>query len=379
MRNAKNQVDYDQAHENDNYFARMGGDEFVILIKNYSNLEDINKIANRIHEVLREPIDISDMSVHVTCSIGISSYPDDSKDVDALLLNADMAMYLAKTTGKAHTKFYDSDFNLVLQSQLDLENSLRKAYKEKEFDVYYQPINDMQSSNIIGFEALLRWHSKDRGCTMETEQFITVLENSHLIVDVSNWVMETACSQCKTWQDEYNFKFYVCVNLSSQQLALGQKFVDIVESALRTTGLEPQYLHIEVTERILILENTTLLHTLYLLKGLGIKVSIDDFGTGYTSLRYLNELPIDTIKFDKYYIANLKDDVSCRKIVDSMLALCKKLDLKVVAEGIENKSEIDHLRLQDCDAGQGFYFQRPASALDMDKILAEHNESKRAI
>jgi diguanylate cyclase (GGDEF)-like protein/PAS domain S-box-containing protein len=347
-------IDTEESHTT---VARLGGDEFTLLLTEISNIQSASKVAQRILDLFRHPFIVGNNEMFITTSIGISLYPDDGEDVDTLLKNADRAMYYAKDQGRNNFQFYTESMNIVTIERIAMENSLRKALDRKELQVYYQPQLDISSGKIIGAEALLRWLHEEKGL-LPPSTFIPMAEETGLIVPIGEWVLRTACAQNKAWQDAGFAPIYVTVNISSAQFKQ-KTFLETVARLLNDTGLEPKYLELELTESILIESTEMAIITLNELKNMGIRLSIDDFGTGYSSLSYLKKFPIDILKIDRSFVRNLSTDPDDRAIINAIIAMAHTLNLKVIAEGVENEQQLAFLHEQGSDGIQGYIFSPP--------------------
>jgi diguanylate cyclase len=337
---------------------RLGGDEFIILLYQEGAIES-ESIAKAILNSLAQPFTINGNEFFITGSLGISSYPFDGDDIDSLVKNADSAMYYAKEQGGNRYQNYTLSINENVVERMKIENSLRKSIIQNEFELYYQPKMDIQTGELTGMEALIRWFHPVLG-TVPPPKFISIAEETGLIIPLGEWVLRTACAQNKAWQDAGFQPLRVAVNLSIRQFQ-EEKFVAVVQDILKETGLEPQYLELEITESIAMYNEEQVISKLKNLKSLGIKISIDDFGTGYSSLNYLNRLPIDTLKIDRSFIQKLNetDNIS---IVKAIIALAHNLKLSVVAEGVENKDQLIFLKNNECNEVQGYFLSKPLSS-----------------
>jgi diguanylate cyclase (GGDEF)-like protein len=350
--------------EESDTLARMGGDEFVILLPQINRADRAVRVAQHILEAIKPPFLFDKNELHITMSIGITLYPYDGEDADALLKNADTALYRAKEQGRNNYQLYTPAMNARAFERLALENSLRKALERKEFLLHYQPQLDMQTGEMVGTEALVRWQHPDLGLVYPAE-FISISEETGLITQLGEWVLRTACAQNKAWQKAGLPPMTVAVNLSARQFQQ-HDLVNTVSRILKETGLEPRWLEIEITEGIA-MKNAD--YTNVLLRGMkemGVKVALDDFGTGYSSLSYLKKFPIDTLKIDQSFVRDLTSDPNDAAIANAVIVLAHSLKLKVVAEGVETEAQEAYLRQQGCDISQGYLAATPlvASALE---------------
>ncbi len=347
--------------------ARLGGDEFVILLSEIRRPEDAAMVAKRVIETLQNPFMLGESEVYVTGSIGISTYPEDGDSDESLLKYADAAMYYAKDDGRNRYHFYTQSINQRAIERVDLESSLRKALEKGEFALHYQPKINIHSGLITGAEALLRWNCPRRGF-VPPDTFIPIAEESGLIIPIGEWVLKEACRQNKCWQNQGLTPIRMSVNISAAQCQ-DAKLWDTVASVLKETQLAPELLELEVTETLLMRDIETSIAILKRLKSLGLKISIDDFGTGYSSLSYLKRLPLDTIKIDRSFIQDIDTDPDDATIVAATINLGHNMRLNVLAEGVEEVSELEFLRQHNCDEIQGYLFSKPLSADDFQQWL----------
>jgi diguanylate cyclase (GGDEF)-like protein/PAS domain S-box-containing protein len=345
--------------QGDTTIARLGGDEFTVLLTEIKHIKHAAKVAQRILDLFNEPFAIESHEVSITTSIGISIYPDDGETVDTLLKHADTAMYHAKDQGRNNYQFYRESMNITTIERLDLENKLRKALDNTEFVLHYQPQLDTKTKKIIGVEALVRWMHPDKGMMLPMT-FIPVAEETGLIIPIGEWILRTACKQNKAWQQAGLPPIRVTVNISSVQFS-HRSFVKMVDKVLKESGLDPQYLELELTETILVQTTDTAVTTMKALKSLGIRLSIDDFGTGYCSLNYLKSFPIDTLKIDQSFVSDLGINQEDKAIIHAIIALGHTLNLFVIAEGVETAQQLEYLSEKESDAVQGFLFSKALS------------------
>jgi len=348
--------------------ARLGGDEFVIVMENIHDIEDMVRVSEDVLHNISATIYLDGHELSVTASIGGSVYPKDGDSVTSLLKHADLAMYQAKEMGSGSFRFYDPYMNIKILERLLTENALRKALANNEFVLHYQPRVRTRDRKVMGVEALVRWNNPERGLIYPID-FIPLAEEIGLIHALGDWVLETACSQNKTWQDAGLPSITMAVNLSAQQLNSGIK--NKVEEVLAKTGLSPQYLELEITETSLVQNMETTLGTLHALRAIGVSISIDDFGIGYSSLTHLKRLPVDTLKIDKSFIHDILDDRDDAAIVSATIALAHHMELKVIAEGVTSLDEIRFLEELECDELQGYYFSEALPPLQLEKILGQ--------
>lgn len=349
--------------------ARLGGDEFMLLLPGITHGEDVAKIARRILEVLKPPFNLEGRELHISSSLGISLYPSDGRNAETLIKNADAAMYRTKEQGRGTYQFYTPSMNAKAFERLILENDLRRALERQEFVVYYQPQVSLHTGQIVGVEALVRWQHPDRGIIPPME-FIPLAEETGLIVPLGDWVFRVACAQHRTWQEAGFPPLRIAVNLSAHRFKQKGLIRDVVR-ILQETGLDPGYLELELTESHLMENVESTISLLHELKALGIHLSIDDFGTGYSSLSYLKRFPIDTLKIDRSFVLDITHNPDDAAIALAIIAMAHSLGLKVTAEGVETKEQLEFLRAHQCDTMQGYYFSRPVPAEVITQLLQE--------
>lgn len=355
--------------------ARWGGDEFIIVLPDLGYKEECIPIINLCQESLESIFSIDSHSINVTSSVGVSFYPDDGSSTMVLLKNADTAMYNAKSNGRNNFCFYKAQMNEKAIEQLELESDLHRALEEQEFFLQYQPLFDVKSDTIISAEALLRWQHPVRGLIPPIE-FIQLAEESGLIIPIGDWVLKTACQQNKAWQNMGLPPIKVAVNVSSIQFKQ-DNILQTVKTVLEDTKLEPQYLDLELTEGIM-MENTQLfISVMNVLKNIGVGLVIDDFGTGYSSLSYIKRFPVNKIKIDKSFIHDIHFDKDGRAIVQAIIAMARKLNLRVVAEGVETAEQAQFLKAQLCDEIQGYFYSRPLDANIFQDLLIRKTIEKK--
>jgi diguanylate cyclase (GGDEF)-like protein len=333
--------------------ARIGGDEFLLLLTSIRELADAALIAGNILSELDKAVSISGTDVHTSASIGISVYPTDGADADALVAHADEAMYFAKQRGRNGFQFFSPDMSVFSRARLDLESDLRRALPMKQFEVHYQPKMDVASGRMNSVEALLRWRHPTRGLVGPLE-FIPIAEETGLILSIGEWVLFEACRQARQWQQEALPFVRIAVNISPIHFRQS-KFLEIVRAALLDNDLEPQYLEIELTEATVMDHAENSVQILEELSRMGVIVSIDDFGTGYSSMSYLRRFPIDKLKIDRSFIHDMTTNSDAASIVKAIISLAHSLRLKVVAEGVETSEQLVQLRELGCDQFQGFF------------------------
>jgi len=355
---------------NSDTVCRQGGDEFVILLANIEHAKDAALSAQKILVALTVPHRIGELELHVSVSIGISIYPDDGRDEDTLIKNADTAMYHAKEDGRNNYQFFEQDMNAQAVERHFIEEGLRCALERQEFMLLYQPKINLETGTISGVEALVRWQHPERGLILP-EQFIWIAEDCGLIVHLGAWVLHEACRQAQAWQDEGFPPVPVSVNISIVQFK-HKDFLQTLAGILKDTRLAPCHLELELTESVLMHDTAATAAVLKALKTLGVLLVIDDFGIGYSSLSYLKRFPIDTLKIDKSFMCDITDATAVSddaSIVAAVISIGKSLNQRVIAEGIETREQLAFLQAQGCGEGQGFYFSRPVTTEALVKLL----------
>lgn len=349
--------------------ARIGGDEFVILLEEISAAEMALRVADRIQEELAQPFEIAGQQLFTSASIGIVIGPSGYEQPGDVLRDADIAMYHAKGGGKARYALFDSSLRQQAVSRMELESELWAALKNDELRVYYQPILSLATGSVTGFEALTRWLHPARGIVLPSE-FIPLAEETGLILQIGPWVLEEACRQLRRWQTQFpaDPPLYMSVNISSRQFAQ-PGLVDLVRRTLEETGVEPRTLKLEITEHTIMDVSANTGEALAQLRALGVHVLIDDFGIGYSSLGYVHNFPVDTIKIDRIFINQMGANGGRNEIARTIINLAHELSLGTVAEGIETREQLENLRAMNCDLGQGFLFSKALSRERMDDLL----------
>ncbi len=351
--------------------SRQGGDEFVILLAETKNNEDAALTAQKILAELQALHEIDKSQLHISTSIGISVYPGDGKDADALLKNADTAMYCAKDKGRNNYQFFTAQMNTRAIERLIIENNLRLALKEQQFTLYYQPIVNLTTGKITGAEALLRWQHGELS-EVSPGIFLPVAEDSGLIVPIGRWVLRQACKQAKIWQDKGLPAITIAINISAQEF-LHKDFVEDVRAVLIETRLAAEFLELEITEPVLMRDADCSTKVLKQLKKMGVKLAVDDFGTGCSSLSHLQQFPIDVLKIDQSFVQNIKSTKDDGFIVSAIISMGNSLKLKVIAEGIETTHQLDFLTARQCEEGQGYFFSRPVTPESFTTLLSKEN------
>ena len=348
--------------------ARLGGDEFTVVLSDVENTMHVERVAKRILNALSEPIALQSHNPVVTPSIGIAIFPHDGKDPDTLVRNADTAMYVAKAEGRACYRFYDEEMNSRAVEQLKMEEELRNALRNHELELRYQPQVDTRTGEVVSMEALVRWKHPQRGMVSPLE-FIPVAERTGQIIELGEWVMGEVARHCLYWDSLGIKPFRICVNISPLQFNQAD-LPEWIENFLRRSKLTPDRLELELTESAIMTDAKTNIAKLRALKALGLQLAVDDFGTGYSSLSYLKRFPIDTLKIDQSFVADLHSPDGAA-IVDAIIVLAKTLNLRVIAEGIEDEYQLSYLVAKECDLLQGFYFARPIYPEDVPDMLRQ--------
>jgi diguanylate cyclase (GGDEF)-like protein/PAS domain S-box-containing protein len=346
--------------------AHLSGDEFVVILEDIGTAQHVTLAVNKLLEAFKDPFQLQDQEIYVTASIGISLFPEDGRDASDLLRNADTAMYQAKEEGRNTYRFYTEEMMAITFEQMLLENALRNALDRQEFYLVYQPQIDLSSGQLVGLEALLRWHHSELG-VVSPAQFIPLAEQTGLIRDIGAWVLRQACHQGKAWLNQ-GFTFgRIAVNVAGPQIRQNG-LQQVVQSALNESGLPPTCLELEVTEGFIMERSMGSIEQLATLRDLGIQISIDDFGTGYSSLSYLKQLPIEKLKIDRSFVQDIPHDANDMAIAEAIIALGRALNLKVIAEGVETQEQASFLKRKGCHEGQGYLYSRPISP----DVIASH-------
>nr|WP_231847758.1 EAL domain-containing protein [Shewanella violacea] len=348
--------------------CRFGGDEFVILLRDAANLDTINHICTQLLEQIETPFELYGREFFISTSIGVSLWPDDAREAEVLINNADQAMYHAKEEGRGNFQYFSSERNSEALYHLRLEAELRKAIERDEFELHYQPqVNILKGDKLCGMEALLRWHHHEDGL-IRTDIFIKVAESCGLIVDIDLWVLRQACIQGKIWSKSYAEPFKLSVNISAVHFRQPD-FIQGVKRILQETELDPRLLGFEITEGVLMKELDTAKEHLLELRALGIDVAIDDFGTGYSSLAYLRHFDVDTLKIDRSFLIDIATNEADQAIASSIIELARNLKLNVVAEGVETKEQLEQVFSRGCYVIQGYYFSKPLTVVEIEKYM----------
>jgi diguanylate cyclase len=349
--------------------ARFGGDEFVMIGTSIGDADDAAELAARVMEALQAPVRIAAIDIHTSPSIGIAMYPDDGTTSQALLAHADAAMYSAKQHGRGNFRRYAPGMHAGAEDRVQLESELHNAVTLNQFELYYQPKVDTRTGEVRSAEALIRWVHPVRG-VISPGEFIPLAEECGLIGAIGGWVIREACRQARAWQNEGVPSLRVSVNLSASQFR-DTGLVDSIRRALDDAGLAPRYLEVELTESAVMSDPEQSIEILEHLSAMGVLVSVDDFGTGYSSMSYLRRFPIDKLKIDRVFIAEIVSRPEDASIVRAIVSLAHSLHLKVVAEGVETLAQLDFLKTADCDEYQGYHFSRPLPAADFERLIRE--------
>ena len=348
--------------------VRLGGDEFVLLLTGLTKIEDISQTMQRVMVAVANPCNIEERDFIVSCSIGISIYPDDAHDTSTLLKFADSAMYKSKQSGRNTFQFYTEELNQLLMERVDMEYRMRHALKNDEFLLHYQPKLDFATGKICGAEALIRWQPPDQNM-ISPASFIPIAEETGLIEEIGHWVLRAACRQAVRLKEFYGVALPIAVNVSPRQFRQSG-FVQSVREALYETSLEPAYLELEITENSLVHDTRNFIKTLRELKSIGVKLAIDDFGTGYSSMAYLKDFPVDRLKIDQVFVSHLETEQSNIAILKAIIALGHSLGMRVIAEGVETSYQQAFLHGIGCDELQGYLFSKPLPAEAFEQLIS---------
>lgn len=351
--------------------ARLGGDEFTVIMPNLNDAKDAPVVAQRILDALSRPFELDGTEAFVSGSIGITIFPDDADDANNLLKNADAAMYRAKDMGKANFQFFTADLNSQVAERLKIKNGLVMALERGEFKLFYQPKMTLSTGKVDSVEALMRWDNPELGMVSPV-QFIPVLEETGMVVEVGEWAIREACLQRQKWIDQGLNPIRIAVNLSARQLR-EMSFVSVLQRLLKETGVGPDGIEIEITESMIMSDKDTAISALTELHELGIRVAMDDFGTGYSSLSYLRQFPIDTIKIDRSFVSDISTNQEDAEIIRTIITMGHTLNKKIVAEGVETAEQLEILRDYECDQIQGYFISRPVVGDDLVDLLRETN------
>lgn len=347
--------------------ARLGGDEFIALITNLDTAVSAATVADKIVEKVSQPIMIGGHAATVSPSIGISLFPEDGEEADELMRLSDAAMYQAKNAGGENYQFYRPDLNTAALRRIGLGVALQRAIHHEEFALHYQPQVDLRDGKVVGLEALVRWHHPERGLILP-DQFIPLAEELGLMTPLGDLILELACAQIKTWQDQGLPVLRVAVNLSAHQFNQDD-LLEHVERSIKSHGLTSDILEVELTESSVMQDPESAARILGKLSAAGVRVAIDDFGTGYSSLAYLKRFPLDALKIDRSFVRDVTHDASDGAIVRTIIALAQHLGLDVVAEGVDTLGQLEFLRANQCQFAQGYYFSQPVAADEVHAVI----------
>ncbi len=355
--------------------ARLGGDEFTVTLTDLSQKEDAAIVADKIINELARPFEIHKQIIHIGCSIGITTFPDDCDDMHSMLKNADMAMYEVKEKGKNGYAFFSNDMMQHANYRMALEKDLYSALQNNELFLYYQPIYHAQTQKLSSLEALLRWRHPKYGM-VKPEKIISIAEESDLIFKLGEWILQHACTQFGIWLSRAQQSFGLSINISSRQFNRKNDNVKLLHTLMLKHNIPHQCLMLEITESMMLEDSKFILDTLSELKRLGIILAIDDFGTGYSSLSYLQKFPIDILKIDQSFVRDLSHNSGNDTLIKAIIAMGKSLNLRIIAEGVENHQQLEFLVQQQCDQAQGYHFSRPLSSEQTSRLLLDTGKIK---
>jgi diguanylate cyclase (GGDEF)-like protein len=347
--------------------SRQGGDEFVVLLSQVEHAEDAAFSARKILAAITSPHHIDHRDLYINVSIGISTYPGDGQDAESLMNTADSALYDAKEHGRNNYQFFRPDMHARVVERQSLEGNLRVALGRNEFLLHYQPKISLETGEITGVEALIRWMHPDRGLVPPL-QFVPIAEECGLIVPIGQWVLLEACKQARAWRDSGLRPVPVAVNVSAVEF-LARDFLSGVRAVLIATGVEPRNVELELTESVLMQDAESTVDTLHALKAMGVRLTVDDFGTGYSSFSYLRRFPLDALKIDRSFVHEVTANSDDATIVSAIISIGKSLKQRVIAEGVETREQLEFLQTQGCGEGQGYYFSRPVVAEQFTELL----------
>lgn len=355
--------------------ARLGGDEFLIVIPYVSNKIALQIIANKIVNCLQKTFNLDANEVLVSASVGVTIYPEDGKTAKDLMRNADTAMLSAKRNGRNNYQFFTSTMNQAVLRKLQLQKNLTHALEKQEFKLVYQPIIDLKSHTVVSAEVLMRWENEELGL-VTPNQFIPIAEETGLIIDIGEWLLSSACKEAASWQNNYNLS--IAINISPRQFK-DHNLLKFISQALKSSQLKPHFLELEITEKLLLEDSPYIDDILREINNLDISFSLDDFGTGYSSLSYLMKFPFKTLKIDQSFIADIVNNERVKILVKTIIGMAKSLNLKVIAEGIENQAQFSLLKSLDCDYGQGYFFSKPLCSNHFSQYLLDNSYQLLAV
>ncbi|MDG3089066.1 bifunctional diguanylate cyclase/phosphodiesterase [Vibrio hannami] len=361
------------------FVARIGGDEFLICLPEVDASISAAKVAQRLIQAIQAPITLGQEEIIIAGSIGIANYPNDGSTAEELIKNADIAMYQAKNMGKNTFANFDQELNQQVRLRMEVEQDLRKAIDSdmSQFELLYQPQFAFDSSELVGAEALIRWHHPKKGL-VSPDRFIQIAEECGLILPIGEWVINTVCKQLKVWQEFYSESFHLAINLSARQV-YRSNVVECLNEALDRYSISPDRLHVEVTESILLKDESYAKCILDDIRGLGIQLWLDDFGTGYSSLSYLRTFEFDGVKVDRSFISDIEIDNFDRALTSAVIDMAQSLNISVVAEGVETELQADFLAEKRCDIGQGYFFSKPVSNTEFENRFFLYQQVKHTM
>lgn len=360
-----------------NIVARMGGDEFIFLVQDLQHEAEVDFKGKEILSLFKEPFQLIETEFHISPSIGVSIYPYDGDDFETLMINADTAMYRAKKNGRSKIERTNVEITAGSFEKLMIENSLRSALGKGELHLHFQPQIDLEDGDIMGMEALLRWEHPEFG-NIPPSEFIPIAEESSLILPIGEWVIRKSCLKIKEWLDAGNQNVRVAVNLSAKQF-LQNDLADKIQQVLKEYSIPSMCLELEITESMMMYDIDSAADILNRLKKLGVHITIDDFGKGYSSLQYLQKLPLDTLKIDRSFIADIDSNASSRALTNAITNLAHALDMKVIAEGVETVRQLEQVQTLKCDGVQGFYYSKPLSPEEADHFIHKHKGERNYV
>jgi diguanylate cyclase (GGDEF)-like protein len=351
--------------------GRFGGDEFILIIDDIKSESAASAIVKSLSGLFHKPFSIVGRRLNITSSIGVAFFPKDGSSARELFSHADIAMYVAKARGNNSYQFYESSLNMDVLKRLDFETELSQAIEMGQFVLHYQPEFNLVTGVLEGAEALMRWQHPERGLIMP-EEFISIAEETGLIVPMGEWVLRAACRQNKIWQESHLPQLRMAVNVAGLQFE-HPGFVDLVKNILQDSGLSASYLELEITENVII-KNNKFVNIVHELKNLGTRIALDDFGSGYSNINYLRKLPIDRLKIDRTYIQNIRTNAQDEAIIRTVIAMANAFNLQVLAEGVETPDQLNFLKEAQCHEGQGFYFSKPLSVEEFELFLNSYKQ-----
>lgn len=354
--------------------GRLGGDEFALIVQRQLKEEDLLFYLERIRETLLDAFEIQDAKFNVTASFGVSMFPQDGDNATEIMKSADTAMYKAKESGRNGIQFFSLEMKNEILKKIEFENIFREAIEQEQLHLVYQAQYKPNPKQLRGLEVLTRWHSAAFG-VVPPSQFIPIAEETGLIIPLGEWIIRTACKQCKYISETYQSSIVLSINISAVQI-MEPSFVDMVKKILAETECNPNNIEFEITESVFISSMEYVIGVLTELKRMGIRIALDDFGTGYSSLNYLQLLPIDTLKIDKSFINTIDQQEAKKTIVGSIISLVHQMDISVVAEGVENENQLHYLKDHECDYIQGFYWGKPMPDKDLIELLAKQSQDQ---